>query len=63
MQPIFPFDNFKRNFALYLQYTFIVAKGGHIGVTTGGHIGDFSGVIKKLSFLVSSEHISFVNFK
>ena len=24
-----------------------VANGGHIGVTTGGHIGDFKGVTKK----------------
>ena len=29
------------------QYTFIVANGGHIEVTTGGHIGDMSGVTKK----------------
>ena len=29
------------------QYAFIVANGGHIGVTNGGHIGDFSGVTEK----------------
>ena len=32
-----------------------VTNGGHIGVTNGGHIGDFK--------LVSSQHMSFVNFK
>ena len=27
--------------------TFYLSNGGHIGVTTGGHIGDFSGLTKK----------------
>ena len=30
-----------------LQCDFIVANGGHIGVTIGGHIGNFSGVTKR----------------
>ena len=50
------------------QYDFIVANGGCIGVTIGGHIGNFSGVIKrkgKLCHLINvySQHISLVNFK
>ena len=27
----------------FTEYAFIVANGGHIGVTTDGHIGNFSG--------------------
>ena len=39
--------NFAKLFCGLIQYAFIVANGGHIGVTTGGYIGDFSGVTKK----------------
>ena len=35
------------------QYDFIVANGGHMGVTTGGHIGNFSGVAKKKGEILS----------
>ena len=45
------FSNFIRKYYQTIlwvsQNAFIVANGGHIGVTIGGHIGNFSGVTKK----------------
>ena len=45
------------------QYAFIVAKCGHIGVTTGGHIGDFSGITKKGKKLLSFNYYPVNRFR
>ena len=69
-----PFDNFQRKYYLTIlwdsQYDFIVGNGRHIGVTTCGHIGNFSCVIKRkgktLSFneyLVNTFHSSTLSIK
>ena len=46
-----------------LQYAFIVANGGHIGVTTCGHIGNLSGLTNKrgtLCHLISIQSTYFI---